>query len=93
MLYAFPREDDKGVRLGLTVARNVGGAVERNRVKRVLREAFAERDGALTGAYDFVIVARPDVRELAEREGPAGVGAALDELLERAGVIPGEGTS
>ena len=30
VLYTFPREDDNGVRLGLTVPRQVGGAVDRN---------------------------------------------------------------
>ena len=43
VLYAFPREDDsEGPRLGLSVGRRVGGAVDRTRVKRVLREAFWE---------------------------------------------------
>ena len=43
VLYAFPREEERdGPRLGLSVGRRVGGAVERTRVKRVLREAFWE---------------------------------------------------
>src|SRR5919206_505218 len=42
VLYAFPREEPApdGPRLGLSVSRRVGGAVDRTRVKRVLREAF-----------------------------------------------------
>src|SRR5436309_1766862 len=42
VLYAFPREDpdpEAGPRLGLSVSRRVGGAGDRTRVKRVLREA------------------------------------------------------
>ena len=83
VLYAFPREEgsDDGPRLGLSVSRRVGGAVERNRVKRVLREAFWAEAERLPATSDYVVVARPDARELAEREGTAGMRGALSELV------------
>jgi ribonuclease P protein component len=65
----------------------VGGAVERNRVKRLLRESFAKLE--LRAGHDVVVVARPAAGELAEREGLAGVDAALTELVARSGL--GEG--
>jgi ribonuclease P protein component len=86
VLYAFPREDEEGVRVGLTVPRKVGGAVERNRVKRLLREAFDAEGAGVPSNHDVVIKARPDVSELAEREGLEGVRAALAELLAKAGL-------
>jgi len=90
VLYAFARPDLDQPRLGVSVSRKVGGAVERNRVKRLLREAFAARGDTIAGSQDLVVVARPDVRELAEREGLEGIARALDELLGQAGLLGGD---
>jgi len=91
VLYAFPREeDDEDARLGVSVGRKVGGAVERNRVKRLLREAFWALGESLPDGHDFVVVARPDAGELAEREGEKGIERALGELLSKAGYASAE---
>jgi ribonuclease P protein component len=90
VLYAFPREaaaGDEGPRLGLSVSRRVGGAVDRTRVKRVLREAFWQEAERLPDDSDYVVVARPDAKGLAEREGAGGVRRALAELVDGMGGI------
>jgi ribonuclease P protein component len=92
VLHAFARPDgaESGIRLGVSVGRKVGRAVERNAVKRALREAFWASADELAGASDFVLVARPDVAGLVEREGTRGVRAALEELLADGGPVAGE---
>ena len=91
VLYSFPRRERDGdgpeVRLGVSVSRKVGGAVERNAVKRSLREAFWSLDKALPPAHDFVIVARADLPGLVEREGAEGARAGLEELARESGLI------
>jgi len=86
VLHAFPREraEGEGPRLGVSVSRKVGGAVDRNKVKRLLREAFRAEAGGLPDDLDVVIVARPDALELVEREGLAGVQSAIAELVAKA---------
>lgn len=62
-------------RLGLTVSRRVGGAVARNRAKRMLREAFRHRERGSRPGFDIVVIAKGELL--------AAVPAALERELAR----------
>ena len=91
VLHVLPKAGDvrskaKGVRLGLVVPRSVGSAVERNRIKRKLREAFRKTAHRLPAA-DLVI--RPNAackeapEEMIMRVLGKAVNAALENVKER----------
>ena len=48
-------------RFGITVGKKIGGAVERNRAKRIIRAAYRKNELLLPIGYDIIIVARPDI--------------------------------
>jgi ribonuclease P protein component len=86
VVYAFRREDappGEPARLGVSVSRKVGGSVERNRVKRVIREQFAEIAGDLPRESDFVVIARSGIVEYLDEQGSRAVGDRLRELAQR----------
>jgi len=55
-------------RLGVVVSKKVGGAVERNKVKRRLRALFRRNKVAMKETQDLLIIARPDVKGLAAKD-------------------------
>jgi ribonuclease P protein component len=86
VLYSFPREDDpEGVpRLGLAVSRQLGGAVDRNRLKRRLRASFEELADSLPAGHDYVLIARPGLAETLESRGFPWLTERVDEVFRLA---------
>jgi ribonuclease P protein component len=85
VLYRFRRseEDDGQPRLGVTVSRKLGDSVTRNRIKRVLKEAFWAQPDPDAGASDYVLVARPGIGKVIDERGLEGAIECVDEVTGR----------
>lgn len=85
VLHWFPREETAGgeARLGLAVPRSVGSAVVRNRVKRLLREAWRELLPTVPSGHDYVLAARPGLAEPAESRGLEWLVGEVADMLRR----------
>lgn len=82
VLYWFPREEpDEEPRLGLAVPKSTGTAVQRNRIKRRVRELWRKRLEDVPAGCDYVLVVRPGLVEAAAAQGGAWLGDRVDELL------------
>jgi ribonuclease P protein component len=59
LVFILPAPDDRR-RLGMTVTRKFGVAVQRNRAKRVIREAFRHNRDLLPAPLDVVVIVKRD---------------------------------
>lgn len=82
VLYAL-ESDQPGVRVGVSAGIRVGGAVERNRTKRLLREAMNTLLPETVPGSDLMLIARPPLAEAGLDE----TRQALSGLLQRAGLL------
>lgn len=85
VLHWFPREEDPGgeARLGLAVPRAIGSAVVRNRVKRLLREAWRELAPSVPTGHDYVLAARPGLAEPAQARGLKWLVGEVSDVLAK----------
>jgi ribonuclease P protein component len=70
-------------RVAFVVSKKVGGAVARNRAKRLMREAIRAKFLATVQGYDLVLIGRHSIPQASLHE----VAGALDELLRRAKLL------
>jgi ribonuclease P protein component len=78
-------EGGSHARIGYAVPRKVGGAVDRNLIKRRLREAIAHHEDLLMPATDYVLIARPGLAAATETQGFEWMSGQVAELLRAAG--------
>ncbi|MBN1320194.1 MAG: ribonuclease P protein component [Thermoleophilia bacterium] len=93
VLYYFERSEpglvdaSNGPRVGFSVSKRLGTAVERNRIKRILREAFHAQGQSLRGNMDLVLIARVPLVELLEAAGLAAVKEKMAEVFRKASLV------
>jgi ribonuclease P protein component len=82
VLYWFPQEEAAAPRFGFSVPRAVGGAAERNRIKRQLRETWRARLERVPEGNDYVLIVRPGLPEAVAANGFDWLGERVDEVLD-----------
>lgn len=82
-LLLLSAKSKEGLKIGLSVSKKVGGAVTRNRVKRLLREAIKPLEGRIDTHYMYVIVAYPSITEKSYGE----ICSAVEYAFTKAGKL------
>jgi ribonuclease P protein component len=81
VLYWFPQEEAGSPRFGFSVPRSVGGAVERNKIKRQLREVWRARLERVPAGNDYVLIVRSGLPDAVTANGFEWLGERVDEVL------------
>ena len=82
VLVATPATENS-IRIGFTAGRSVGGAIERNRAKRLLREAMRMLLPSVRTGWDLVLIARQPLPTATFEQ----VQATLSQLFRRANLL------
>jgi ribonuclease P protein component len=83
VLIVAARRDDEPCRLGITASRKIGGAVTRNRAKRLVREAFRATSDLFSPGIDLVVIVRKPPTHMKTADVVAEWRSAAPKLARR----------
>jgi len=84
LILLTPRVDGTETRLGLVASRKMGGAVQRNRAKRLVRESFRRNSSLFPACVDLVMIVRSGIDLLSQSEVEAEIVSVASLLRKRA---------
>ena len=83
-LVVYLKPNGAGIcRIGITVSKKIGNAVERNRCKRIIRAAYRNVSPLIKGNWDFIFVSRTKTKYLKSTD----IEKILTEILQKAGAV------
>ena len=83
MVLAFLRNELDHSRFGFVVSKRLGKAVQRNKIKRRMREATRLRIPQIKPGFDLVFIARQPIRQASYAE----IEQSLERLLKKSGLL------
>jgi ribonuclease P protein component len=86
VLVAQVNETSTQIRVGVAAGKTTGNAIQRNRAKRLLREAMRPMISSLASGWDLILIARPALVTATLEDARA----ALTNLLRRAKILPAD---
>lgn len=79
MVLAFLRNELDHSRFGFAVSKRIGNAVQRNKIKRRMREAVRLRLPHIKAGFDYVFIARQPIRQASYQE----IEQMIEHLLKK----------
>lgn len=64
IVYKYQKTDNENFRIAISVGKKIGNAVQRNKVKRYIRNITTEYKQDMDSQYDYFVIARKGVNEL-----------------------------
>ena len=83
MVLAFLRNELNHNRFGFVVSKRLGKAVQRNKIKRRMREAVRHRISQIKPGFDVILIARKQINRATMRD----ISQTLDYLLEKGDLL------